>query len=42
MLVFALALTMMASLVTATAIAIHGEAEKSRAKVMARSNRIMR
>ena len=42
MLVFALALTMVASLITATAIALHNEAEKSRAKVVARHHRIMR
>ncbi|WP_155897362.1 hypothetical protein [Aureimonas ureilytica] len=42
MLVFALSLAMIASLVTATAVAIHNEADKSRVKVAARSRRILR
>ena len=42
MLVFGLSLAMIASLVTATAVAIHNEADKSRVKVAARSRRILR
>mgnify|MGYP004490447219 CR=1 FL=1 len=42
MLVFALSLAMIASLVTATAVAVHNEAEKSRSKVVAKSRRILR
>lgn len=41
MLVFALALTMAAGLCTATAVALHNEAENSRVKVQARRHRPM-
>ncbi|WP_274604638.1 hypothetical protein [Aureimonas glaciei] len=39
MLIFALSLAMAAGLVSATAIALHSEAEKSRAKVMLHRHR---
>lgn len=42
MLIFALSLAMVATLVTATAVAIHNEAEGARVKARVRSNRIMR
>ena len=42
MLVLALSFAMIASLVTATAVAVHNEADKSRVKVAARTRRIMR
>jgi hypothetical protein len=41
MLVFALALTMVAGLCTATAVALHNEAESSRVKVLVRRHRPM-
>ncbi|WP_148640031.1 hypothetical protein [Aureimonas sp. AU20] len=42
MLVFALSLAMIASLVTATAVAVHNEADKSRVKIAAKTRRILR
>ncbi|MFD2237747.1 hypothetical protein [Aureimonas populi] len=42
MLIFALSLTMVATLVTATAVTIHNEAEQSRVKARVRKARVMR
>lgn len=41
MLVLGIALTMVASLVTATAITLHNEADKARIKAVAKKNRIL-
>jgi hypothetical protein len=41
MLIFALSLAMAAGLVTATAVALHNEAENSRVKVLVRRHRPM-
>lgn len=42
MLIFALSLAMVATLITATAVAIHNEAEGARIKARAQSRNIMR
>lgn len=42
MLIFALSMAMAATLATATAVAIHNEADKARVKVHARRDRLIR
>lgn len=41
MLIFALSLAMVTALATATAVTLHSDAQKARAKVVARKTRIM-
>lgn len=42
MLIFALSLAMVATLVTATAVTIHNEAESARVKARVRKTRVLR